>query len=87
MTVVGRREPVSIYEPMLPETYESRGEALEIFAQGLRRFYHGEFEQAIDRFASIQEDDPPAKAYLGRCRDLLEKPPDNWQGIWVISAK
>jgi len=85
--VVGRREPVSIYEPMLPETYETRGEALEIFAQGLQRFYRGEFEQAIDIFASIQEDDPPAKAYLRRCRDLLGKPPDNWQGIWVITAK
>ena len=87
VTVVGRQEPVTIYEPMTPEAHAQRRDVLEIFDRGLRRFYRGEFEQAAEIFAAIKASDPPAKAYLQRCRDLLAHPPDLWQGIWVVTTK
>jgi adenylate cyclase len=87
VTVVGRREPVTIYEPMTSEAHAQRRDTLEIFDRGLRRFYRGEFEKAAEIFDRILEADPPAKAYLKRSRDLLAHPPDHWQGIWAVTTK
>ncbi len=45
VSVVGRREPVTIYEPMFPAEYASRKEDLRVFAEGLEEFYRGRFDR------------------------------------------
>jgi len=87
IAVVGRREPVVVYEPITAEEYKARKDILETFPQGLQLFYKGKFSQALEIFSTLQELDPPAAAYAKKCRAILEAPPDEWQGIWVMDSK
>lgn len=85
VTVVGKTQPITIYEPFLSESYQSRKTELEQFDQALQLYYNGNFNDAEKIFAEL--DDPPAKIYTARCKQLSECPPDNWQGIWNITEK
>ena len=88
VSVVGRREPVTIYEPMFPAEYASRREDLKIFAEGLEEFYHrGRFEKAESIFVGLADRDRAALAYVGKCRSLIEQPPEMWSGVWVVTSK
>lgn len=87
VSVVGRREPVTIYEPMIPAEYNSRADDLRIFAGGLEEFYRGRFDRVETIFAGLAERDPAARAYAAKCRSLIEQPPESWNGVWVVTTK
>jgi len=87
LAVVGRSEPVTVYEPMPPEAYQAGRALYESFAQGLVLFYEGKFEAARNVFAPIQAKDPAAAAYVIKCDELLASPPEDWRGVWVATSK
>jgi adenylate cyclase len=87
VSVVGRKEPVAIYEPLSPEESSARGEELARFAEGLAAFYRGEFVAAEGIFAALKETDPAAAAYAAKCRSLIDRPPEAWGGVWVVTSK
>jgi len=87
LTVVGRKEPVTVYEPMMPADYEARKNIFDTFKQGLDLFYKGELEQAEKIFAEIQARDPAAQAYAQKCRTLLSTELMDWNGGWVMKTK
>jgi adenylate cyclase len=87
VTVVGRKEPVTVYEPMHLEEFETKKDVLAIFAGGLDLFYRGKFSEALDTFESIQDRDEAASSYAEKCRTLIGSPPDDWQGVWVMTSK
>jgi hypothetical protein len=61
------------------------------FADGLQFFELGEFDSAVNSFEaalSARPNDPTAAKYLVLCEDLRKSPrPDNWSGIYVMTAK
>ena len=85
--VVGRKEPVKVYEPMLPATATARNETLTVFAQALKLYYEGNFNEAMERFSTIEAQDAPAAAYVRHCRGLQTQSQDNWTGIWTMTEK
>ncbi len=87
LAVVGRKEPVTVYEPMPTEAFAARKDVFETFSKGLNLFYTGEFERARQHFLTLCEEDSAAAAYAEKCRLLLEAPPDHWQGVWVMTRK
>jgi adenylate cyclase len=87
IAVVGRKEPIVVYEPMTAEEYETRKDILETFSQGLQLFYKGEFSQALEIFSTARELDPPAAAYAKKCRAIMDALPDDWRGVWVMDGK
>lgn len=88
VAVVGRREPVVVYEPLLPDSIdESRQRMMKRFAEALALFYQGDFHRAKTDFSVLAGDDPVARAYVAKCDDLIAYPPQDWQGVWVITAK
>lgn len=87
VAVVGRKEPVTIYEPFLRSDYEARKTALQEFLQGLMLFEQGMFAQAREVFVRLREQDPVAASYAKECERLMENPPPDWQGVWVMDAK
>jgi len=87
LAVVGRSEPVTVYEPMLPGAYQAGKALYESFAQGLALFYEGKFEAAREVFAAIQVQDAAAAAYVNKCDALLESLPVDWGGVWVATTK
>jgi adenylate cyclase len=87
VAVVGRKEPVVVYEPMMLDEFESRKKDFEVFAQGLALFYKGDFSGAAAVFADIEATDPAAGHYIKKCREMIENPPAEWHGVWVITSK
>ena len=85
--VVGRKEPVCVYEPMLPAFADSHRRVLDIFALGLENYYAGSLTEALEQFVSIESQDAPAEAYVRRCRSLLMTPQNAWNGVWVMTEK
>jgi adenylate cyclase len=88
VAVVGRKEPVTVHEPMFPEEYAARKQTLEVFGRGLKEFYAGRFADARKIFEGIASVDPPAASYARKCA-LLEASPleEGWSGVWVMTEK
>ncbi len=87
VAVVGRKTPVRVFEPFNLQDASAPNTDLSAFAEALHSFYQGHFAEALAVFQKIQADDPPAAAYARKCRDLLEHPPADWQGVWVMTEK
>ncbi|PKN60376.1 MAG: adenylate/guanylate cyclase domain-containing protein, partial [Deltaproteobacteria bacterium HGW-Deltaproteobacteria-11] len=87
VAVVGRREPVVVYEPMQPKEVDQRQNQLAKFSEGLTLYYQGDFAGAEAVFSELAGVDPPARAYVTKCRQLLDHPPEEWQGVWDITTK
>ncbi|OHD22621.1 MAG: hypothetical protein A2064_07695, partial [Spirochaetes bacterium GWB1_66_5] len=88
VAVVGRKEPVTVYEPFLPEAFTKARPLLESFAEGLRAFYAGRFGEAERLFARTASSDPPAAAYQEKCRELAAAAtPEAWNGVWIMTSK
>ena len=87
VSVVGRKEAVTIFEPMVSGEFSARADDLKIFAGGLEAFYLGRFAEAEAVFATLADRDPAARAYITKCRSLIEDPPEAWNGVWVVTTK
>lgn len=87
LVVVGRSEPVTVYELLSERSAAEKKEVLEIFARGLQAYYDGDFAAGSDAFAQIADRDAPASAYLARCRTLAGTAPESWGGRWVMDRK
>lgn len=87
VAVVGRKEPVTVYEPLLWESYEQWKDIFSIFSEGLALFYKGEFSRAVDVFSRISDTDPAAESYLHKCHIMQETNMEDWKGVWVMTQK
>jgi len=88
IAVVGRKEPVTVFEPMTQETFDARKPLLQTFDRGLQEYYAGRFAEAVRIFETIAAQDPPASCYVEKCRKLQAAPPqDGWAGVWVMTEK
>ena len=98
VAVVGRKTAVRVFEPMYQEEFAARQHDLDLFAQGLAAYYAGRFKEALKHFEPLETKDPPAAAYVRKCRDLLTqsafvgalragKPLAAWDGVWVMTEK
>lgn len=87
VAVVGRGEPVTVYEPLWPQDAASRSEPLQTFDQALRAFARGEFQVALAGFSTLAETDTAAASYAARCIHCLECPPEDWCGVCVLTSK
>jgi adenylate cyclase len=88
IAVVGRKEPVVVFEPMTTAQYEARRPTLETFDRGLRLYYDGRLAEAISLFEGIAADDPPAAAYVAKCREQAETTHAGpWTGVWKMTEK
>jgi adenylate cyclase len=93
LRVVGRAEPVRIYECVgAPgEIAPARSALLAAFAEGLAAYQARDWARALVRFeaaAAVDADDGPTRVYLERARQfLVEPPPDDWDGVYTARSK
>ncbi len=84
LKVVGRNEPVTVYEPL---SFDRISEEHIDFNRGLDLFYKGDFNAASEAFKCNENDDPAARAYCIKCKELQEKVIGKWSGIWELDSK
>jgi adenylate cyclase len=87
IAVVGKKIPVTVYEPMRVQEFEARKDTLLKFADALALYYDGKFKAALAAFATIADIDPPAARYAAQCERLIAGPPQAWEGVWTMTEK
>lgn len=85
--VVGRREPVRVFEPLSAHVAADQRERFESFGHALTAYYAGHFDEALAVFTTTEAQDPVSAAYVQRCRVLAAHPPAEWNGIWSMTEK
>jgi adenylate cyclase len=91
--VVGRQQPVVVYEVLAPggQLDPARARAREAFAAGLAAYRARDWEGAQRGFAAAVAQDPgdaPARAFLERSAALrAQPPPPDWDGVFELAAK
>ena len=70
---------------------EEKQKVLDLFAEGRKRYKLMEFDEARKFFAQalkIDPDDGPSKVYYVRCKHYVENPPpEDWDGVFVMTTK
>lgn len=91
--VVGKQEPVRIYE-LLGRKTDLSSEMLtlrDIFEQGLSAYRKQDWQlaqQCFENCLQIQPSDRPTQLYLERLQTLRENPPpQHWDGVWHLTKK
>lgn len=90
--VVGRKTPVTVFEPMTGATYKRSAASLACFEKALYKFYDGKISDASALFAKMADTDSVSAAYLDRCSAMLESQtadpiPSGWNGAWALTSK
>lgn len=70
---------------------EEKQKVLELFTEGRKHYKLMEFEEARNYFGKALKIDPqdgPSKVYYARCKHYIENPPpEDWDGVFVMSSK
>lgn len=88
--VVGRTQPVKIYEVLDHRETQMTDMAMEVFALARSHYLSGNWDVAIAGFTNVLALDPADKVaalYIERCRRLAETNPAHWNGVWVLESK
>ncbi len=86
LRVLGRHEPVRVFEPVLasvapPETHAA-------FAKALSQFRARDFAKAESAFAALAAQDPVAARFAARAETYaIVPPPDYWDGVNSLDSK
>ncbi len=85
--VKGKREPVTIYE--LLDDGEINRRMVKAFERALEEYFKGNFKTASLLFeeVSIRFGDRTSFIFQERCREMMENPPREWNGIYIVREK
>ncbi len=92
LRVVGKSQPVSVYELVgrIGEVPEEKLSVIHRFHEGQEDYLRRNWTRAADIFRELDQkhQDAPSRLYLGRCEELLKKPPDEgWTGVYALTSK
>ncbi|MDR1904956.1 MAG: adenylate/guanylate cyclase domain-containing protein [Treponema sp.] len=86
VAVVGKKEAVTVYEPMTKEVFDEKKDILEHFEEARTLFYEGKFAEALPLFEKLIAKDKPSSFYAEQCRYYLQNPSE-WKGYWQAASK
>jgi adenylate cyclase len=86
VAVVGKKDAVTVYEPMPEEEFRSREALFRRFDGARDLFYRGQFAEALPLFEALAEQDRPSYFYAAQCRYYIERPAE-WKGFWQAVGK
>ena len=88
--VKGKNEPVAVFT-LLGKTASTPPPAgLTDFETGIQLYRTGDFPAAITAFqkaATAGLNDTLTTTYLQRCQDLIDHPPETWDGTYTLKSK
>jgi len=92
--VQGKTEPVAIFEVLEhydEETFPHLAEVVPSFNESLR-YYRGQNWQAglkgFEELLKLNPGDRLSEMYVSRCRHFIDSPPpEDWNGVWVMTTK
>lgn len=82
--VVGRAKPVPVFE--LTGIEAESQPCYKSFDQAIACCLAKKWPEALDLFKN-QPDDPVARLYADHCRNIIETPGRDWDGVWSLDRK
>ncbi|MDR0402642.1 MAG: adenylate/guanylate cyclase domain-containing protein [Treponema sp.] len=86
VAVVGKSQPVTVWEPLTEEAYREKESVIKAFDEARDIFYGGDFSRALSLFEAIADKDSPPAFYAEQCRYYL-RDPKSWKGFWQALSK
>jgi adenylate cyclase len=86
VAVVGKKEAVTVYEPMPYRMFAETQGVLRRFDAARDLFYQGRFADALPLFQVLAVEDKPSWYYAEQCTYYQEHPGD-WKGFWQANTK
>jgi len=94
LRVKGKHLPVTVYEVLSRKSdglAEKDKKVIEAYSQGIKYYKNMEWDKGIQSFEdalSLNHEDGPSKVYLERCKQYkINPPPDDWDGVFVMTTK
>jgi adenylate cyclase len=93
VVVKGKTEPVAIHEVLdyhTDGTFPHLMDVVNDFRDGIASYRRGAWDAAIGSFQRCLQAHPGdslSTIYIDRCEQLRTHPPENWDGIWVMTSK
>ena len=91
LRVKGKAQPVMVYQVFTSDNgLLSRPDLLDIFQFGLRAYRAGQWNEALASFGHVMREFPedgPSQLFVDRCWELLQDPPEEWDGVFVMKGK
>lgn len=70
---------------------EKTKKILDLFAEGRKKYKLMDFTEAQKYFAQalkLNPEDGPSKVYYARCKHYVDNPPpEDWDGVFVMTTK
>ncbi|MEQ8664227.1 MAG: GAF domain-containing protein [Rhodospirillales bacterium] len=91
--VKGKTKPVGVYEVLDyhdETTFPNLMDTVNYFNEGVKHYRHGDWDKAIKQFneaLKANDTDRLSQTYIERCEHLKAEPPENWNGVWVMTSK
>lgn len=93
--VKGKEEPLLCHELFHEHDVISpeQRRLIEEFNKGMDAYRVGKFEEALgifqetDKLELVEGNMNPSRLYQDRCQQLIENPPEEWQGVWTLTSK
>jgi adenylate cyclase len=86
VAVVGKKEAVTVYEPLSEGVFREREALIRKFDEARDLFYAGDFAGALPLFQALGEEDVPASFYAKQCGYYRDNPGE-WKGYWEAKTK
>jgi adenylate cyclase len=88
--VKGKNEPVAVFTILGKTQTTPPPPGLADFEAGIHLYRTGHFTNAITSFqkaASLGLNDTLTTTYLERCQELIDHPPESWDGTYTLKSK
>ena len=93
VTVKGKTQPVRIYEVLdyhSAATFPNLMDNVGYFNEAMSHYRTGEWDRAIVKFGEALTANPKdalASTFIERSQHLKAHPPEDWDGVWVMTTK
>jgi len=100
ITVVGKSEPVKVYEvcAMKGGLSDQEKELFKVFDEGMQHYLKMEWDEAVAKFNEALKIErvpdgktTPSEVYIQRCKTFKENPPvaagEKWDGVFRLTKK
>jgi adenylate cyclase len=93
VVVKGKTEPVGVYEVLdfhTDETFPNLMDAVNQFNEARKQYRAGDWDKAIHSFEECMKINPEDKLplmYIDRIDHIKENPPEDWNGVFVMTSK
>lgn len=87
--VKGKSKPVEVFA-VLGSREMTVPPGLEPFEEGMSCYRQGRFGEALRHFEKAAAEDMAdflTEVFVKRCGDLIERPPENWDGVYTMTKK